>query len=95
MSGTAHFSDASEVERVLTVRNAPAYDPALPAFDRSAVVALCAASGITVTERAVKFASIRGELASHKVAGRIRWSEADVVDWLRGTRRVGTSGGAA
>jgi hypothetical protein len=95
MGRTTHPSVTAEVERVMEIRSAPAYDPELPAFDRPAVVALCAARGIAVTERAVKFASIRGELASHKVGGRIRWAESDVVFWLRGTRRVGTSGGAA
>lgn len=94
MGRTVH-NLAPEVERVMEIRNAPAYDPDLPTFDRPGVVALCAARGISVTERAVKFASIDGDLASHKIAGRLRWSENDVLAWLRGTRRVGTKRGAA
>lgn len=94
MSRTAQPSITPAVERVMRIRTAPAYDPELPAFNRSGVVALCAARGIVVTEHVVKFASIRGDLASHKVGGRLLWSEDDVLSWLRGARRVGTSGGA-
>lgn len=78
----------------LALRAAPEYDPDMPVLDRAAVVAVCRLKGIdTVTERAVKYASLDGVLASHKVANKLRWSETDVLAWLRGTRRAG--GGAS
>ena len=79
------------MERLAELRSAPNYSQDLPTLDRPGVVALCASMGVEVSERGVKFESIRGDLASHKVLGRNRWSEADVLAWLRGTRRVGTS----
>ncbi len=79
------------MERLAELRSAPNYRDDLPTLDRPGVVALCASMGVEVTERGVKFESIKGELASHKVLGRNRWSEVDVLSWLRGGRRVGTS----
>ncbi len=59
------------MQRLAEVRSAPAYRNDLPTLDRPSVVALCASMGVEVTERGVKFESIRGALASHKVLGRI------------------------
>jgi len=79
------------MQRLNETRSMAAYRDDLPTLDRPGVVALCASMGVEVTERGVKFESIRGDLASHKVLGRNRWSEVDVIAWLRGGRRVGTS----
>lgn len=75
------------MQRLTEVRSAPNYRTDLPTLDRPGVVALCASMGVEVSERGVKFSAIDGSLVSHKVLGRVRWAEADVLAWLRGMRR--------
>ncbi len=94
MSTTSHqgrLEPSPAMQRLAEIRSAPGYRPDLPTLDRPGVVMLCSSMGVEVSERGVKFESIRGGLASHKVLGRNRWAEADVIAWLLGTRRVGTS----
>lgn len=55
-------------------------------------------SGLPITDRAVKYATIRGELPVYMVSNQRRWSSTDLDAWIEGMRVVGTartSGGAA
>jgi hypothetical protein len=48
-----------------------------------------------ITERFVKWQTIEGKLAVHRIGVTNYYSEVDVLDWIKSMRRVGTGGDAA
>lgn len=84
-------------DRVVAIRSADGYDDSMPAFNRPECAALCRIWAIEhMTPRAIHYATMRGELASSKVVGRVKYSERDLRQWIQSLRRpVNTDGVSA
>ncbi|MFS4490848.1 hypothetical protein [Dietzia kunjamensis] len=68
----------------------------MPSMRKVDVPAFCRENGVpAITERLVKYATIDGRLAAHRIGVANWYSEADVLDWIKSMRRVGTGGDAA
>lgn len=68
----------------------------MPSLRRHEVPTFCHENGVpAVTERLVKYATIDGRLAVHRIGVTNWYSEADVLAWIKSMRRVGTGGDAA
>ena len=75
-------------ERVTKLRSSIGYTPDMPAFGYPEAVALCHMWALDiVTERGLKYASMRGELSSSVVLHQKRWSENDLMNWIVSMRR--------
>lgn len=75
-------------------------DPDLPTMTRVQAVAYLTRAGVPhITERFLKIATQRGDLACYRVANRNMYSENDLRSFLRGMRiaygTAGERGGAA
>lgn len=68
-------------------------DPDLPTMTRTEAVGYLTIAGVPhITERFLKIATQRGDLACYRVANRNMYSENDLRDFLRRQRCVGTAG---
>lgn len=65
----------------------------MPTMKREGVLAMCERLGLTgITERLIRSQTQEGKLAVHRIGVTNWYSEADVIAWIKGMRRVGTEG---
>ena len=68
----------------------------MPTMRRADVLAMCERIGLHgITERFIRSQTQEGKLAVHRIGVTNWYSEADVLLWIHGMRRVGTGGDAA
>lgn len=87
-------AEASAEDRVVAIRGAENYENWIPAFGWEEAAALCRLWAIdNATPRAIRHASMGGDLVSSRVIGRTKFSERDLRQWIQNMRRpVNTDG---